>query len=193
MHELGETEYRVAQAQSPSRPRVLLIEDDASFATGRLHRGDRVVVRDEREDGWLAIDPPEGSISLIDRDAIDETGDGRARVVVARSSVRGGRDGAKLPGAPIGSLRQGDTVELLDQPALTIRQGRTSRTWVAIRPPPGELRYVRVEGIRRPTDLRRLSRALIELEQAKAEAQAEAEHKRQTTPAKRRKGHRGKP
>jgi hypothetical protein len=40
-------------------------------------------------------------------------------------------------------------------------------------------RKIRVRGIRRPTDLKRLARALIELEyqQAQAEAAAEAEHR----------------
>jgi hypothetical protein len=39
-------------------------------------------------------------------------------------------------------------------------------------------RRIRVRGIRKdPTDLRRYSRALIDLAQAQAEAEAEAEHK----------------
>jgi hypothetical protein len=48
---------------------------------------------------------------------------------------------------------------------------------------------LRVRGERRPTDLKRLARALIDLEQAKAEAEAEAQHRQQTKakPAKRRK------
>jgi hypothetical protein len=42
-------------------------------------------------------------------------------------------------------------------------------------------RRIRVRGVRRPTDLRRLARALIELEyqQAQAEAEAEGEHQKQ--------------
>lgn len=42
-------------------------------------------------------------------------------------------------------------------------------------------RRIRVRGVRRPTDLRRLARALIELEyqQAQAEAEAEAEDQKQ--------------
>lgn len=40
-------------------------------------------------------------------------------------------------------------------------------------------RRIRVRGIRRPTDLRRLARTLIELEQAKAEVEAEAEYGKQ--------------
>lgn len=49
-------------------------------------------------------------------------------------------------------------------------------------------RKIRVRGIRRPTDLKRLARALIELEyqQAKAEAEAEAEHKKPATGKRRR-------
>jgi hypothetical protein len=45
----------------------------------------------------------------------------------------------------------------------------------------GKDRHIRVRGIRRPTDLRRLARALVELEyqQAQAEAEAEAEHHRE--------------
>jgi hypothetical protein len=38
-----------------------------------------------------------------------------------------------------------------------------------------------VRGIRRPTDLKRLARALIDLEAARAEAEAEAEHRENKT------------
>lgn len=50
-------------------------------------------------------------------------------------------------------------------------------------------RKIKVKGIRRRTDTRRLARALIELEYlaAEAEATAEAEHQRQ---AKKRREHR---
>jgi len=44
----------------------------------------------------------------------------------------------------------------------------------------GKDRKIRVRGIRRPTDLKRLARTLIELEQAKIEALAEAEHRNQS-------------
>ena len=42
----------------------------------------------------------------------------------------------------------------------------------------GKDRNIRVRGVRRPTDLRRLARVLIDLEQAQTEAEAEAEHER---------------
>jgi hypothetical protein len=48
----------------------------------------------------------------------------------------------------------------------------------------GKDRHIRVRGIRRPTDLRRLARALVELEYQQAQAEAEAEHERQAKEAK---------
>jgi hypothetical protein len=48
-------------------------------------------------------------------------------------------------------------------------------------------RDIRVRGIRRPTDLRRLSQALIDLAHAQAEVEAQAEHKSQTDPPKAKK------
>jgi hypothetical protein len=60
----------------------------------------------------------------------------------------------------------------------------------------GKDRRIRVRGVRRPTDVKRLARALIELEYqaAQAEAEAEAEHQEQAQ-AKRSKQARenGKP
>ncbi len=38
-------------------------------------------------------------------------------------------------------------------------------------------RRIRVQGVRRPTDLKRLAKVLIELEAAKAEAEAESSHR----------------
>jgi hypothetical protein len=53
-------------------------------------------------------------------------------------------------------------------------------------------RHIRVRGIRRPTDLRRLSQALIDLAHAEAEAEAEADHQRQRDESKAKKGGSGK-
>lgn len=53
-------------------------------------------------------------------------------------------------------------------------------------------RHIRVRGIRRPTDLKRLARVLIELEAAQAEAEAEAEHQ-QRQRAKRTKRQKREP
>lgn len=52
----------------------------------------------------------------------------------------------------------------------------------------GKDRNIRVRGIRRPTDLRRLARVLIDLEQAKAEAEAEAADKQAKAKQTKRRG-----
>jgi hypothetical protein len=56
----------------------------------------------------------------------------------------------------------------------------------------GKDRHIRVRGIRRPTDLRRLSLALIDLAHAQTEAEAEAEHQRQADRSKAKRGGAGK-
>lgn len=53
-------------------------------------------------------------------------------------------------------------------------------------------RKIRVRGIRRPTDLRRLARVLIELEAARAEVEAEAEHHKKPKPKRAGKGKDGR-
>lgn len=50
----------------------------------------------------------------------------------------------------------------------------------------GKQRRLRIRAVRRnPPDLKKLSRALIELAQAQAEAEAQAEHAEQVQPKKR--------
>ena len=120
----------------------------AAIRTGRLARGARVRVRAEEGD-WLAIEPPRGSFSWIDEAAIEETGDGRARVRVDRAAVRPGAPGARLPGPPGVELARGVAVVLLDRAPLTIRQGGKARTWRAIAAPKAESRYVRADGVDR--------------------------------------------
>jgi hypothetical protein len=55
----------------------------------------------------------------------------------------------------------------------------------------GKDRRIRVQGIRRPTDVRRLAKALIELEYQAAQAEAEAAAEYQEQAKAKRKG--GKP
>lgn len=127
---------------------VLAEPDDAAFATGRLKRGDRVVIRREDAFGWLAIEPPEGAFSWIERDAVEMAGDDRARVVAAAAAVRPGSETARLPGGTWTVVRRGTTVRLLDRPPLVLRRpdgGR--RVWYAIAPTRDEVRYVRAEGV----------------------------------------------
>ncbi len=127
---------------------VLEEPDDAAYATTRLKRGDRVVVLREEPVGWLAIEPPRGAFSWIERDAIEREGDERALVKVRAAAARMGSDLARLPGGTWTVLRRGDAVRLLDRPPLVLRQpDGERRIWYAIEPPEGEIRYVRADGV----------------------------------------------
>jgi hypothetical protein len=141
--------------------------DEGSYVTGALNQGDRVRVRRIIAGGWLAIDPPSGTLCWIDQSDIDpaaatEKESGRAaapsrakqneqrRISVARSRavIRFGHEGARLPGPPCGELRQATIVEPLDRAPLEVGRGSSKRVWIAIVPPPQLTCYLRGEGIR---------------------------------------------
>lgn len=121
--------------------------DDAAFSTGRLALGREVTIRRDGPGGWATLDPPPGSFSLIDAADVEERENRTARVTARYAAVRPGRDGARMPGPPRVTLRQGAVVRLLDRRPLVVRQGGTSRTWLPIEPPRAEVRFVRSDAL----------------------------------------------
>lgn len=126
---------------------VLDEPDDAGFSTGRLSRGRKVVIRRDGPDGWVTIAPPEGAFSYMEEADLEDLGDGRAKVLPRFAPVRPGRDGARVPGPPRVSLRQGTTVRLLDRRPLVERRSGEVKTWIAIAPPREEVRFVRPDAL----------------------------------------------
>jgi hypothetical protein len=127
---------------------VLVEPDDSGYSSGELRRGDRVSVVGRGRPGWLAIAPPEDSFDWVDASSIRAGADGRGRVVADQAAVRTGADGARMPGPPRPALAKGASVRLLDRPALTLGTGSKARSWLAIEPLEGEVRYVRLKGVR---------------------------------------------
>jgi hypothetical protein len=121
---------------------VLAEPGDHAFATMRLPRGARVTVRRRGPQGWLAIEAPSAAFSWIERSAIEELENDRARVTARAAAIRPGREGASLPAGVWTIVRRGTTVRLIDRPPLVIRQDDQRRVWYAIRPPQTELRYI---------------------------------------------------
>jgi hypothetical protein len=107
-----------------------------------------MIVVDDRGDGWLAIEPPQGSVSWIDQSLIGEENGGEARVTAAHATVRAGNPAARMPGPPSSTLVKGEIVRLGELAPITLQQSRVSRTWQAIEPPAGEPRFVRADGVR---------------------------------------------
>ena len=118
--------------------------DERSVASGWLQQGDRVVVRAVGNDGWLTIEPPPDAFLWVEQSAIDPpAGLGAARVDVAQTRVRSGIPEARMPGPPRKSLPRGKVVRLIDRPPLTVGK----KTWRAIAPLAGEVRYIRADGV----------------------------------------------
>ncbi len=126
---------------------VLDEPDDAAFSTGRLARGRKVLIVRDGPDGWCTIAPPVGSFSFVEESDLEDLGDDTARVLSRFAAVRPGRDGARVPGPPRVTLKQGTIVQLLDRRPIVQRQGGTIQSWIAIAPPKAEVRFVRASAI----------------------------------------------
>lgn len=140
---------------------------EESYVTGALNQGSRVRVRRMVAGGWLAIDPPSGTLCWIERSAIDptavrdkqnggaadparprENAPRRVSVAASRAVIRLGHADARLPGPPCGELSRGTIVELLDRSQLEVGRGSSKRVWMAIVAPKEIACYIRAEGIR---------------------------------------------
>ena len=126
---------------------VLVEPDEGALVASYLTPKQKVMVRREGPSGWLAIEPPPGSFSWIEKRAIEDLGEGRGRVAVSAAAVRAGRDDISLPTGPWVTLRRGADLVLLDRPPLILRQGEERRVWYAIKPPASEVRYIQAGGV----------------------------------------------
>lgn len=127
--------------------------DPASVAPERLRKGDRVRVVDaDPGSGWLTIEPPGSAFEWVERSSVRKVSVGVGRVIAPETVARAGIAGARMPGPPRSVLVRGATVRLLDRPGLVVGTGRKATTWLAVAPRPGEVRYVRADGLvaRRP-------------------------------------------
>ena len=127
---------------------VLDEPDGSSYLSGELKRGERVSILPGGKPGWLAIVPPSAAFDWVEASAIQAKSDGPGEVVAVRASVRTGCIDARIPGPPRPPLAKGAVVQLLDRPSLTLGKGPQAQSWRAIAPPPGEVRYVRADGIK---------------------------------------------
>lgn len=136
------------------------------YPTGKLQSGQKVTVRRLDPGGWLMIDPPEGTFSLIPAAAVERTGEASGTVTEDEVKVVMGSEQNLSRAVTQCELNQGDSVEILGEKILSL--GGPSETWYQIRPPQGEYRWVHgkyivpVDGID--------SAKQIQLERKKADA-----------------------
>ncbi len=118
---------------------------DRAYVSGELKSGDRVIVRNQPAVGWLAIEPPANSVIWLESSAIEDSD--LNRIVVSREDalIRSGHWEARFPGPPLGRLERGTVVVPLNKSPVKF----AGQAWRAIAPPPGQLRFVREESLRR--------------------------------------------
>lgn len=111
------------------------------YATGILQPDTPVTVVRDEPDGWLAIEPPEGSFCWISGEFVREISSTEGEVTGDNVLVRIGtpqderhRDSWQK------KLKRGDHVHILDKK--TSGQGPLTKIWYKILPPSGEVRYV---------------------------------------------------
>lgn len=123
--------------------------NDASFVTDSIRRGELLWVREiSPESDWFLVRPPEGALSWVLESDISEIRNGEARVKAARTLIRPGRVGARLPGPPGAELVSGDRIWLLNREPLVLPQQGRLMTWRAIEPPAGEPRFARRDNLK---------------------------------------------
>jgi hypothetical protein len=124
------------------------------YATNHLKPGDRVRVLKEEDGGWLAILPPSGSFSWINKKLLTSA-DPKANtwfVSAEEAPVRVGSNVSPKPPTVIGlTLKRGTIVTAIARGAEHVDQ---EGTWLPIEPPNAdghcEVRYIRADAIQKP-------------------------------------------
>ncbi len=138
---------------APDGRRVAVIATDGvelraghamSFAAvGQLRKGDRVIVLREEETGFLAIQPPPGTVSWVRQIHLgkvepNETGKANVTVLVDGAEVLAGNEKGDGPLNRVTTrLPKGTLVEVTGKP---VRVEATS--WFPVTPPEGDLRWL---------------------------------------------------
>lgn len=117
------------------------------YPTIKLRQGDKVRVIEEKEGGWLAIKPPEGSFSWIPTKLINHTG--LSGVVLAPNTevMAGSSLSNERPNAKVASLDRGTQVVILDNRHTYAEDGSG---WLPIMPTAKELRYLPADAVNVP-------------------------------------------
>ncbi len=123
------------------------------YATDRLPAGERMEVYREEKDGWLAVRPPSGCFSLVERRQLKAADEANVAVVAADDVLCcvGSRVDPVQAYVSQVRLRKGERVELLDKwdAEKESAAGSGETAWCRIWPPAGEFRWVHADDLKR--------------------------------------------
>lgn len=120
------------------------------YPTDRLAPGARLEVYREEKDGWLAVRPPPGSFSLVERRQLKAGAESGVAVAVTDDVLAciGSRTEAVRTYVSQVRLRKDEPVELLDKWDDEISESE-DQAWCRIAPPSGEFRWVQADEFKR--------------------------------------------
>ncbi|MCI0641930.1 MAG: hypothetical protein L0Y70_22870 [Gemmataceae bacterium] len=155
---LSLTPRLLAQPTYPAEMTITVPEVEARsgpttmyYATSKLHQGERVLVLrvSQKEPGWLAIRPPQGSFSWIEAKHVKQVpGNSRIGYVETEGNIPVPvRPGSSLDKRPPNmesvKIPSGSIVVIVD----SAQRGEDGTTWLPIQPPPTEERYIPAEAV----------------------------------------------
>ncbi len=122
------------------------------YATDRLSAGDRVEVFREEKDGWLAVRPPKGCFSLVERSQLKpaaEPGVATATEDDVLCCVGSRIESVQTYVSQV-RLRKGERVELLEKWDVDQKSATDSdrAAWCRIWPPAGEFRWLHADDLK---------------------------------------------
>ena len=121
------------------------------YPTNHLNVGDRVYVQQELDDGWLAILPPPGSFSWVNKALLKVDASKNPPIVIVNAPEAAFRIGSAVYAGPpiiVGvTKKMGQILSPIPNPhEVTDAEG----TWTPVEPPPGEVRYIKADTVRKP-------------------------------------------
>ena len=117
---------------------------EIAYVSSELDRGTKVFVVHRPAQGWLAIEPPAGSVVWVEASALKESDPGQATISRDDALLRSGHQDGRFPGPPLGRVELGTVVQSLKRPPVKF----AGQAWRAIAPPVGQTRFVRAESLR---------------------------------------------
>lgn len=119
------------------------------YATSALGRGSVVRVLREDPNGWLMIEPPQGSFSWVQKQEVRPTTKGKGEILNSDTVVLVGS--ALKHELDVWQIRMdaGDTVAIFDEQQMSTKTGLTQM--LKIQPPTGEYRWIKSSALT-PTD-----------------------------------------
>jgi len=118
------------------------------YPTGKLRRGDKVVVHRHDPGGWFMIAPPAGSFSWVLGKHVQKTAATRGTITTNNVIVRVGSFESDIREVWQRKLAQDDVVRILDEKMLAPEQGTgPAEVWYRIEPPRGEWRWIEGQAV----------------------------------------------